>query len=405
LVETTVSPRPPLAGRKQPKLLNLSAVGSTVASRLATGIAEFDRVLGGGLVPGSVILLAGEPGVGKSTLLLQVAASVGALYISGEESGSQLKLRADRLQVKADNIQILPETDVDVLLNSLNPQNFLIIVDSAQTLVTRDLSAGAGTISQVRECSQRLIQKAKQAGIPLILVGHVTKEGSIAGPKVLEHMVDVVLYLEGDKFHSFRLLRAHKNRFGSDQEVGVFAMGEKGLSEVKDPSNAFLTGRLGTVPGSVVTATMEGTRPVLVEIQALATSSSLAYPRRTASGLGLNRLNLLIAVLQKHLKLPLQNKDIYVNVAGGFKVTEPAADLAVALAIVSSVKDTPIDSSTCVFGEVGLSGEVRKVSQSERRTKEAKKLGFKKIINPESVRSLQEAVSALLLSRSSNARF
>jgi DNA repair protein RadA/Sms len=233
---------------------------------------------------------------------------------------------------------------------------------------------------------------AKEKNIPLILVGHVTKEGSIAGPKVLEHMVDVVLYLEGDKFHSFRLLRAHKNRYGSDQEVGVFAMGERGLSEIKNPSDAFLAERLTGASGSVVTATMEGTRPVLVEIQALTTPTSLAYPRRTASGFDLNRLNLLVAVLQKHLHLPLQNKDIYVNVASGFRVSEPAVDLAVALAIVSGVRDEPIDSRTCVFGEVGLSGEVRKVGQSERRIKEAKKLGFSKIVSPERVRSVQEAV-------------
>ena len=464
-VETVVSSPLSHRGRKspkQPKLLNLSGVESGITSRIATGIAEFDRVLGGGIVPGSVILLAGEPGVGKSTLLLQVAAAVSEnreqrtenriengkrkadqssvlghrsrlpssdislLYVSGEESPSQLKLRADRLGIRANNIQVLAETDVDAIIyeienreqktenriedrkqkadpssvlrlrSSLPPSDIrLLVIDSAQTLTTQDLSAGAGTISQVRECARRLSLWAKEAGIPLILVGHVTKEGSIAGPKVLEHMVDVVLYLEGDKFHAFRLLRAHKNRYGSDQEVGVFAMGDRGLSEVENPSDIFLSERLKNASGSVVTATMEGTRPVLVEIQALATNSPLAYPRRTASGLGLNRLNLLIAVLQKHLKLPLQNKDIYVNVAGGFKVSEPAADLAVALAIVSSVKESPIDPRTCVFGEVGLSGEVRKVSQSERRAKEAKKLGFTKIISPESVRSLGEVVGKL----------
>ena len=474
LVETTPRSRPSgssITSGSPPK--RLSEIANRSANCLITSIAEFDRVLGGGIVPGSVILLAGEPGVGKSTLLLQVAAALEAgsskleagrearnwnlpagkagleksslqhpassqassvqpqasvLYVSGEESPSQLKLRADRLGIRAERIQVLSETDVDSIISlisqtetleagkwklerkleagkwknqasSIQPQFQhpasslqLLIIDSVQTLATTDLNAGAGTISQVRECSQRLAQKAKETGIPLILAGHVTKEGSIAGPKVLEHMVDVVLYLEGDKFHSFRLLRTHKNRYGSDQEVGVFAMGDRGLSEVKNPSDVFLAERLESVPGSVVTATMEGTRPVLVEIQALATDTPLAYPRRTASGLGLNRLNLLIAVLQKHLKLPLQNKDIYVNVAGGFKVSEPAADLAVALAIVSSIKDKPIGPGMCVFGEVGLSGEVRKVSQSERRSKEAKKLGFSKVVNPENVKSVKEAL-------------
>lgn len=440
LVETVVSAprsgaRKPL---KNPRLLNLSSVGSTASSRISAGIGEFDRVLGGGIVPGSVILLAGEPGVGKSTLLLQVAAALetetgswkveagkearslkldvssiqhpasfqassikpqaSVLYVSGEESPSQLKLRADRLGINTGNIQVLAETDVDALVSFLAPKSHkelkLLIIDSAQTLTTTDLSVGAGTISQVRECSQRLTAIAKEKNIPLILVGHVTKEGSVAGPKVLEHMVDVVLYLEGDKFHSFRLLRAHKNRFGSDQEVGVFAMGERGLSEIQNPSDAFLAERLQNAPGSVVTATMEGTRPVLVEIQALATPTTLAYPRRTASGFDYNRLNLLVAVLEKHLKLPLHQKDIYVNVASGFKISEPAADLACALAIISSVRDQPIGAQICTFGEVGLSGEVRKVSQSERRIKEAKKLGFTKIISPEKVRSVAAATAA-----------
>ncbi len=457
-VETAVSvgaTRGSPAGRSRPTPTNLSKINTQSSNRITTGIFEFDRVLGGGIVPGSVILLAGEPGVGKSTLLLQVAAALGnrqqalgnstkketsayslvpsALYVSGEESPSQLKLRADRLGIRADSIEVLAETDVDSIISVLETQHQrletgrsklegkleagkfgspassikhpfehqassikLLIIDSIQTLTTQDLNVGAGTISQVRECSQRLAAMAKEKNIPLILVGHVTKEGSVAGPKILEHMVDIVLYLEGDKFHSFRLLRAHKNRYGSDQEVGVFAMGDRGLQEIKNPSDAFLAERLTGAPGSVVTATMEGTRPVLVEIQALATSTPLAYPRRTSAGFGLNRLNLLIAVLQKHLKLPLQNKDIYVSVAGGFKVTEPAADLACALAIVSCLKDKAIDPQTCVFGEVGLSGEVRKVSQSERRIKEAKKLGFKKIISPESVRSLQEAVEKIL---------
>ena len=407
--ETTLRSGPsstPVTSGSSP--IRLSSATSPAAARLQTGISEFDRTLGGGIVPGSVILLAGEPGVGKSTLLLQLASSLSTLptlYVSGEESSSQLKLRADRLGIETGNIQVLAETNVDSLISLITPNspktlNSLIIIDSVQTLTTQDsLSASggyapAGTISQVRECSQRLAQVAKAQNIPLILVGHVTKEGSIAGPKILEHMVDVVLYLEGDKFHSFRLLRAKKNRYGSDQEVGVFAMGERGLQEVKNPSDAFLSERLTSAPGSVVTATMEGTRPVLVEIQALATSTTLAYPRRTASGFDYNRLNLLIAVLQKHLKISLQNKDVYVNVASGFRVTEPAVDLAAALAIISSVRDKAIDPSTCVFGEVGLSGEVRKVSQSDRRTREAEKLGFTKIISPETVRSVAAAVAA-----------
>ena len=418
-VETAVSA--PRSGARKPheelKLLNLSVVGSTVASRLTTGISEFDRVLGGGMVPGSVILLAGEPGVGKSTLLLQLAAAIStqheanelgakelsALYVSGEESPSQLKLRAERLQIDTSNIQVLTETNVDSIISfvsgtsgtSGSSNSSLIVIDSVQTLATADLNAGAGTISQVRECSRRLAQVVKEMGVPLILVGHVTKEGAIAGPKVLEHLVDVVLYLEGDKFHAFRLLRAYKNRYGSDQEVGVFAMGERGLREIKNPSDAFLAERLKNAPGSVVTATMEGTRPVLVEIQALTSKTNMAYPRRTVSGFDYNRLLLITAVLQKRCQVNLQNQDIYVNVAGGFKVSEPAVDLACALAIVSSVKDKPIDSHTCVFGEVGLSGEIRKVSQSERRAKEARKLGFSKIISPESVRSVGEALKTL----------
>jgi DNA repair protein RadA/Sms len=351
--------------------------------------------------------------VGKSTLLLQVATSLNppntpntptVLYISGEESPEQLKLRADRLGLNTENIQVLAETDVDLILQTLPPPATLptlLIIDSIQTLITQDPlsasggSAPAGSVSQVRECSSRLAKVAKEKKIPLILLGHITKEGTIAGPKVLEHLVDVVLHLEGDKFHTFRLLRTHKNRFGSDQEVGVFEMGDRGLKEVKNPSDIFLSERLTGASGSVVTATMEGSRPVLVEIQALATPTSLAYPRRTSAGFSLNRLNLITAVLQKHLKLNLQNKDIYVNVAGGFRISEPAADLAGALAIVSSVKNQPIGPKVCAFGEVGLSGEVRKVSQTDRRIKEARKLGFSEIISPANARSLQEALGRL----------
>lgn len=390
---------------------------STNFQRIKTGVFEFDRVFGGGIVPGSINLLAGEPGIGKSTLLLEVASRIAAgitsestgdqsmagtdlgrvLYVCGEESPEQIKSRAQRLGIVGKGLELLPETDVDVIsgvVASLGAKRIrLLVVDSVQTLTTEDLTGGAGSIGQVRECAERLRRMAKQQGISIILVGHVTKGGGVAGPKVLEHLVDGVFTLEGDRFHNFRVLRSLKNRFGSTFEVGVFEMGETGLTEVKNPSALFLAERNLEAAGSVVTATLEGTRPVLMEIQALAVGSKFKYPRLAASGFSLERLQLLAAILEKRADFDLQARDIYVNVASGFKVFEPAADLAVCLALASSLLEIPLDSRLCVFGEVGLVGEVRSVPQLERRRNEAERLGFGKVLAPPEVKTLFEALS------------
>ena len=418
-------------------LNNVKSIKSEV--RTQSGIGEFDRVLGGGFVSGQVVLLSGDPGIGKSTLLLQLSASlnvdsssdiselsaertgiknhkfqrqssiarkvatsktVSTLYISGEESPEQIKLRADRLGVDQNNIKVLAETNVDNIISildtgNLSPAPGLIIVDSVQTLATTDLAGTAGSVGQVKESANRLIKVAKNLQIPVILAGHVTKEGAIAGPKVLEHMVDTVLYMEGDKNHLFRILKTTKNRFGPVSEVGVFSMGDKGLVEIKNPSDVFLEERLPGVSGSVVTVVMEGTRPVALEIQALTTKTSFGYPRRTISGYSLNRLNLLCAVLQKRAGIKIYDQDVYVNVAGGVKIEEPAADLAICLAIASSVTQKNVNSRTAVFGEVGLSGEIRNVSRIDDRIKEAKRLGFSAVINAKNVKSVGEAVKNL----------
>ena len=363
-------------------------------------------MLGGGLVPGSVVLLAGEPGIGKSTLLTQLAMTLGGktvgsvltvLYVCGEESPEQIKLRIMRLK-RTDlsersvlSLSFLPTTDVDEVISQAgNPS--LMIVDSIQTMATEDLTGMAGSVGQIRECAYRLLNLAKETGVPVFLVGHVTKEGAIAGPKVLEHLVDTVLYLEGDKHHEFRILRSQKNRFGPVDEVGVFTMSGSGLIEVNNPSDVFLEERQKNVAGSCVAIVMEGTRPVLVEIQALVVPSQLAMPRRVASGIDQRRLQLLVAVLSKRLRLPLATDDVYVNVAGGLNLKEPAADLAVCLAIVSSFKNKPVGAKTAAFGEVGLLGEIRKVSWSEKRIKEAKKLGYSQIISPGTAKDLSTAV-------------
>jgi DNA repair protein RadA/Sms len=370
----------------------LAGVSVGEYERLKTGIGELDRVLGGGIVPGSVSLVGGDPGIGKSTLLLQASAAVATgaspvLYISGEESVQQLRMRADRLNIPLDGLLVLNESDVDEVMKhieKLNPR--LVVVDSIQTCYLPGLSSSAGSITQVRECAISLLQMAKRTGIPLFLVGHVTKDGTIAGPRVLEHVVDAVLYLEGERFHAYRLLRGAKNRFGSTNEVGVFEMHGEGMVEVTNPSAVFLSERRADASGSMVTVVMEGTRSLLVEVQALTLTTAYGLPRRTANGIDFPRLLLMAAVLGKRAGLPLGNQDIYVNVVGGIKVTEPGADLGIALAIASSFGDQPISPEMVAVGEVGLSGEIRRVSHLERRLAEAEKLGFRKALVPGSAR-------------------
>ncbi len=356
-------------------------------NRMQVPIAEFNRVLGGGIVPGSLILIGGDPGIGKSTLLLQIsgllAASGKVLYVSAEESNQQIKLRADRLNIAPDELYLLAETNMDYILQHIEQmQPALVIIDSIQTVYVPDVSSAAGSVSQVRECTSRLMRMGKSRNIPMFLVGHVTKEGALAGPRVLEHIVDTVLYLEGDRYHQYRLLRGVKNRFGSTNEVGVFEMSSDGMIEVPNPSAAFLAERSMGIPGSAVAVTMEGTRPLLVEVQALTSTTSFGMPRRTANGVDNNRLQMLIAVLTKRVGLALSNQDIYVNVVGGMKVDEPAVDLAVATAIASSFRSQMVDPGAVFIGEIGLSGELRQVSQLERRLQEAAKLGFSKGFYP-----------------------
>ena len=381
----------------------LSEVTHIESARIKTGFGEFDRVLGGGIVPGSVTLLSGDPGIGKSTLLLHVIGAVGGLYVSGEESAEQIKLRAHRLGIKGDAIMILSETHVESItaaMQEIQKQNtknipMLVVIDSIQTLQSDELEGMPGSVGQVRSCAERITTVAKGFGISVIIIGHVTKDGAIAGPKTLEHMVDTVLYLEGERFQNARLLRTLKNRFGAIEEVGIFEMNEKGLKEIDNPSALFLEDRVIGVPGSVITVLLEGTRPILVEIQALVVSTQLAFPRRVASGFDGNRLQLIVAILQKRLNIPLGTFDIFINVSGGLKVQEPAADLAVSLAILSSFKNIPIDAKSAVFGEVGLLGEVRRVGSEERRIKEAKRLGFTHIISPASAKSLKDVAKIL----------
>jgi len=396
LVETIFSSEP--KNSRQPRLAAgsplsqpLSQIDSDAKNRIPVSIGEFSRVLGGGLVPGSVVLIGGEPGIGKSTLLLQVAAALGdprhpVLYVSGEESPRQIKMRAQRLGITGDPLYVLSETEVGAILTQadiMRPDVHALIIDSIQAVHTEDLTSAAGNVSQVRECASRLQRWAKDSGIPVFLVGHVTKEGSIAGPKVLEHIVDTVLYLEGDPFHTYRLLRSVKNRYGPTSEVGVFDMQEQGLVEVKNPSEVFLAERMVNVPGSTIAVTVEGTRPLLVEIQALASHTSFGNPRRTVNGLDFNRLLLVIAVLSRRVGIPLSEQDIFANVVGGLQVAEPAADLAAAIALVSSVRDRSVPADLAVIGEIGLSGELRSVGQLEVRLNEAARLGFRKVIIPQ----------------------
>lgn len=364
------------------------------SKRISTDISELDRVLGGGVLAGMAVLVAGEPGIGKSTLLLQVAGNFeNVIYVAGEESASQLAVRANRLGIKTSSIDVLEETNVDEVIGQISKTSpiGLIIVDSIQSMTTFDLSGGAGSIGQVRECAFRLVNFAKRAGIPLFLVGQINKEGAIAGPRVLEHMVDTVLWFEGDRREFLRVIRCIKNRFGGTDEVGVFSMEERGLAEVSDPSKVFLE-EGGRVPGSAVTVVLEGTRPILVEVQALVVPTKMVMPRRVASGIDSRRLEIIIAVLTRHAGVSLWDHDVFVNVAGGIAVSEPAADLAIALSISSSFYDKPVSTKSVAIGEIGLLGEVREAMGQERRLKEARRLGFKNAITSKEAVTLSQAV-------------
>ena len=369
-------------------VVSLSEVSVDDHTRIETGMQELDRVLGGGIVPGSLVLVGGDPGIGKSTLLLQVCQKLAqersVLYISGEESLSQIKLRANRMGEFQENLKLLCETNLDTIRNVIeNRKPELVIIDSIQTMYSEDVSSAPGSVSQVRESTHVFMQLAKGLGITIFIVGHVTKEGTVAGPRVLEHMVDTVLYFEGDQHASYRILRGVKNRFGSTNEIGVFEMRQNGLVEVENPSEYMLSGKPENASGSVVACSMEGTRPLLIEIQALVCESNFGMPRRTAAGTDYNRVNLLMAVLEKRIGLHMSNCDAYVNIAGGIKMNEPAIDLGIVMALVSSYKNRPVDEKMIVFGEVGLSGEVRAVSMPEQRVAEAKKLGFEICVVPE----------------------
>lgn len=371
------------------KPLSIINIESGKEPRIQTGIAELNRVLGGGLVPGSLVLVGGDPGIGKSTLLLQASNrlaqnGVRVLYISGEESVRQTKLRADRLGALSPELFVLCETNLESIEEAIESvQPGFVVIDSIQTVYLPEVTSAPGSVSQVRECTARFMRLAKVKGIATVLVGHVTKEGAIAGPRMLEHMVDCVLYFEGERHHTYRLLRAVKNRFGSTNEIGIFEMGEDGLREVGNPSELFLSERPLGVAGSTVVASMEGTRPVLVELQALISTTHFPSPRRMGTGVDHHRMNLIIAVLEKRMGMYLQTQDAYLNVAGGVKLDEPAVDLAIAVSIASSFRDIPTKPYDVIFGEVGLTGEVRAVSRAEQRVREAEKLGFKRVLMPE----------------------
>ncbi|WP_085520835.1 DNA repair protein RadA [Tuberibacillus sp. Marseille-P3662] len=393
IVEERIKPEPTHHGgaafmSKSTKPQPINQVEQTKEIRIKTQNGEFNRVLGGGIVPGSLILVGGDPGIGKSTILLQMSNELAlkshkVLYISGEESMKQTKMRAERLEIHSDNLYVLAETDiheVEKQINDVNPA--FIVADSIQTIYNSELSSAPGSVSQVRECTGSLMKIAKNRGIAIFIVGHVTKDGGIAGPRLLEHMVDAVLYFEGERHHTYRILRAVKNRFGSTNEIGVFEMKEDGLEEVTNPSEIFLQERTNGVAGSTIVAALEGTRTMLVEIQALVTPTSFGNPRRMATGIDHNRISLLMAVLEKRVGLLMQNHDAYVNVAGGVRLDEPATDLAVALSIASSFKDDTTQPTDVMIGEVGLTGEVRRVSRIEQRVHEAEKMGFTRALIP-----------------------
>jgi len=395
----------------------IAEIESAREPRIDAGSDELNRVLGGGLVPGSLILVGGDPGIGKSTLLLQTSCHLArkplrVLYVTGEESARQIKMRAERLGAQAPTLFVLCETNTDLIFEALDEvRPDILVVDSIQTVYQPGVTSAPGSVSQVRECTGLFMRIAKQRGIATLLVGHVTKEGAIAGPRILEHMVDTVLYFEGERHNSYRMLRAVKNRFGSTNEIGIFEMAESGLTEVKNPSELFLSERPLGVAGSIVVASMEGTRPVLVELQALVASTNFPSPRRMATGVDYHRLNLIIAVLEKRIGLHMQSQDAYLNVAGGIKLDEPAADLGVAVALASSYRERATSPTAVVFGEIGLTGEVRGVSRVDQRVNEALKLGFSRVILPEksmkqwtpprgieivAVRTVQEALQAIL---------
>ncbi|MCJ7552953.1 MAG: DNA repair protein RadA [Ignavibacteriaceae bacterium] len=379
-------------GRRKPSKVpqkvtfhKISEITATEEDRIKTGITEFDRVLGGGLMPGSVILLGGDPGIGKSTLAMQAAANIKdkILYVTGEESEKQIKLRSSRLKIKSDEYYVLAETELGQIIASINNLSpAVVIIDSIQTMYRGELENSPGTITQVRECTSLLMEEAKKNHYSIIIIGHVTKEGMIAGPKLLEHIVDTVIQFEGESNHSFRILRAQKNRFGSTNEIGVFEMREDGLREVKNPSELFLSEREKQTPGSVITSSIEGTRPILLEVQALVTPSNYGYPQRVTTGFDQRRLSILLAVLEKRANIRVSAANVFLNIAGGMRVQEPAVDLAVCISTASSLLDKVVDNQTVVIGEVGLGGEIRSVGNIEKRIQEAEKLGFTKAIVP-----------------------
>lgn len=386
---------------REAEVVTLSSVSTDQEDRMQTEIEELDRVLGGGVVPGSLVLVGGDPGIGKSTLLLQVCKRLSdqgrkVLYISGEESLKQIKLRANRMGTFSDHLLLLCETNLETIRQVIEREHPAVaVIDSIQTMYSEEVTAAPGSVSQVREATNTLMQIAKGLNITIFIVGHVTKDGTVAGPRVLEHMVDTVLYFEGDRHASYRILRGVKNRFGSTNEIGVFEMRETGLEEVPNPSEYMLNGRPEDASGSVVACSMEGTRPILMEIQALVCRSNFGMPRRTAAGTDYNRVNLLMAVLEKRVGLPLSNYDAYINIAGGIRMNEPAIDLGIVMAIVSSYKNQSISPGTIVFGEVGLSGEVRAVSMPEQRVAEARKLGFKTCIMPQVSKDMLKKVEGI----------
>ncbi len=380
--------------KERSEAIQLNKVEKKETSRIKTGIEELDRVLGGGFVYGSLTLLGGEPGIGKSTLILQICENIKVdgkiLYISGEESAEQIKIRADRLNINRDDIMFLSETDIDNVeasIEKIEPK--FVIIDSIQTMYSEEITSTSGSVSQVREVTARVMKMCKQKSVTTIIIGHVTKDGNIAGPRVLEHMVDTVLYLEGERYFSYRILRGVKNRFGSTNEIGMFEMQNEGLVEIKDPSSVLISNKENdNATGTVVVVSMEGTRPLLLELQALVTQSVFGMPRRNAIGIDYNRLTLLAAVLEKRARVTLGNQDIYLNIAGGIKVNEPAIDLGICLAVISSLKNLPISHDLIAIGEVGLTGEVRSVNMIEKRVREAEKLGYKTCIIPESNKKL-----------------